>query len=115
MLLSTFCFFLLPEVICVESSLKPVPKPRSKALDMLVELEKTHKAKLEARHGSPVDDSDSQRSPTHENPQSASGEGSSDETSSNDSSPACSDSDSQGSSGNGNLSFGQTLDPPIRC
>ncbi|XP_029927766.1 centrosomal protein of 162 kDa isoform X2 [Myripristis murdjan] len=96
-------------VICVESSLKPVPKPRSKALDMLVELEKTHKAKLEARHGSPVDDSDSQRSPTRENPQSASGERSSDETSSNDSSPACSDSDSQGSSENGLLGCGKTF------
>ncbi|XP_056142960.1 centrosomal protein of 162 kDa [Lampris incognitus] len=54
------------ETISVEPSYKPVPKPRSKALDRLVELDSTHKTNLEAsqplsRQTSSEDDSHAHR------------------------------------------------------
>lgn len=110
-MLFTLFFFLLSEVVSAEPIYKPVPKPRSSALDKLVQLVKTHKdtvsevSQTVERHrtSSDVSCSDSLSSPTHENLQCMSGERSPDETHSNDTPPASTDSHSQGDSGDGNF------------
>lgn len=111
-------FVLLSEVVSAEPFHKPIPKPRSKALDKALLLDETHRDRdLEIpqtveRHRAPSDDSssDSASSPTRGNLQCVSGEGSHDETHSNDSPPASAGSHSQGDGDDGNFSSNpQTL------
>lgn len=110
-MLFTLFFFLLSEVVSAEPFYKPVPKPRSNALDKLVQSVRTHKdtvlevSQTVERHRtlSDVSRSDSLSSPSHENFQRMSGERNPDETHSNDTPPASTDSHSQSDSGDGNF------------
>ncbi|KAM9352865.1 centrosomal protein of 162 kDa [Symphorus nematophorus] len=110
------------DVVSTEPFYKPVPKPRSRALDKPVQLDETRGdpvsevSQTVERHRTPSDDSrsDSVSSPTHENHQSESGDRSSDGTYSNDSTPATTDSLSQGDSEDGLLGSGKTFRKSLR-
>lgn len=107
-----FVFFsLLSEVDSAAPLSKPVPKPRSNAPDKQAQLAKTHKdtvldvSQTVERHRTPSDvsRSNSLSSPTHENLQCTSGDGSPDATHSNDPPAVSTDSHSQGDSEDGNF------------
>ncbi|XP_076593751.1 centrosomal protein of 162 kDa isoform X3 [Chaetodon auriga] len=110
------------DVVSAEPSHKPIPKPRSKALDKPLQLDENHKDRASEvpqtveRHRAPPDDSrsDSMSSSTHENLQCVSGETSHDETHSNDSPPASTDSQGQGDSEDGLLGSGKTFRKSFR-
>ncbi len=113
-----YFFFLLSEVVNAEHFYKPVPKPRSGALDKLLRSDDTCKdtdvkvSRTVDRDRSPSDDSHSDRrnSRSHENLQCVSGATSPDETLFNDTPTASIDSLSQGDNDDGNSnSSPQTL------
>lgn len=103
-----YFLFLLSEVVSAEPFHKPVPKPRSKALDKLVDLDVMHKntvlevsQTVERQRTSSDDWHSASLSLTHDDHQCVSGQRSPDETHCNDTPPASTD--SQGDSEDGNF------------
>ncbi|XP_030250867.1 centrosomal protein of 162 kDa isoform X6 [Sparus aurata] len=106
-------------VVSAEPFHKPVPKPRSKALDKLVDLDVTHKntvlevsQTVERQRTSSDDWHSASLSLTHDDHQCVSGQRSPDETHCNDTPPASTD--SQGDSEDGLLGSGKTFRKSLR-
>lgn len=95
--------FLLSKVASADPFYKPVPQPRSKALEKPAHLDETHKEKVSQRHRTPFADSRSDTLNSLENLRYVSGNGSLDVSRCKATSPASTDSLSQGDSEDGNL------------
>ncbi|XP_062322496.1 centrosomal protein of 162 kDa isoform X3 [Osmerus eperlanus] len=104
---------LPPEAVRAEPRFKPTPKPRSKPLDRLSQLDKIHTANQEVPWPEVDSHSEIQRSPTNESSHNAPGVRSPDESLPEGSARASSDSDSQ-SSGDGLLVSGRTFRKSLR-